>query len=252
MGREIKRVALDFDWPLGMPWKGYINPYTSQKCKACDGSGYNPVTKQISDDWYAFDDRSRMWCNSITQAEVDELIAKNRLYDFTHRFVPGKGWTKIEPAPVVTAEQVNKWSRGGMGHDSINKYICVEFRAKSMGVFGYCPICDGDGEIWFNDKIEELSENWYKSERYDPPSGDGWQVWETVSEGSPVTPVLPTKEALIDYLIQNGDAWDQKRGDCGWDPEAAKIFVEREWAPSLLIITTADVSKFQAPRDLGE
>ena len=27
MGREIKRVPLDFDWPLDKPWKGFVNPY---------------------------------------------------------------------------------------------------------------------------------------------------------------------------------------------------------------------------------
>lgn len=38
-----------------------------------------------------------------------------------------------------------------------------------------------------------------------------FQVWETVSEGTPVTPPFATKEELIDYLVANGDFWDQKR-----------------------------------------
>jgi hypothetical protein len=41
MSRELKRVALDFNWPAKMIWKGYLNPYHSQKCKLCDGGGYN-------------------------------------------------------------------------------------------------------------------------------------------------------------------------------------------------------------------
>jgi len=44
----------------------------------------------------------------------------------------------------------------------------------------------------------------------DPPSGEGWQVWEKVSEGSPVTPVFPTAEALAKYLSTVGDLWHQK------------------------------------------
>jgi hypothetical protein len=30
MGREIKRVALDFDWPLDEIWHGYLNPHYAE------------------------------------------------------------------------------------------------------------------------------------------------------------------------------------------------------------------------------
>ena len=129
MGREIKRVAIDFNYPLGVVWKGFINPYDSQKCSLCDGSGLNPETKQIEDDWYDFAGTGRKWCYNITQNEVDALIKSNRLYDFTHRFTSGKGWKKIKPQPTVTAEMVNEWSKRGMGHDSFNRMVCVEARA---------------------------------------------------------------------------------------------------------------------------
>ena len=33
----------------------------------------------------------------------------------------------------------------------------------------------------------------------DPPTGDGWQLWETTSEGSPSSPVFATAEALADW-----------------------------------------------------
>jgi hypothetical protein len=33
MGREIRRVPLDFAWPIDMVWKGFLSPYSSQKCK---------------------------------------------------------------------------------------------------------------------------------------------------------------------------------------------------------------------------
>lgn len=52
MGREIKRVALDFSAPLGETWEGYINPHGehSRPCPFCEGSGYNPAVKQLSED----------------------------------------------------------------------------------------------------------------------------------------------------------------------------------------------------------
>jgi len=34
---------------------------------------------------------------------------------------------------------------------------------------------------------------------------DGWQLWETVSEGSPVSPVLPNADALAGFLVGKPD-----------------------------------------------
>lgn len=62
-------------------------------------------------------------------------------------------------------------------------------------------------------------------------SAEWYQVYETVSEGTPTTPPFATKEELIDYLVEHGDFWDQERGEGGWLRENAKQFVEREWAP---------------------
>lgn len=37
----------------------------------------------------------------------------------------------------------------------------------------------------------------------EPPKGEGWQMWETVSEGSPISPVLETPELLAKWLAEN-------------------------------------------------
>lgn len=75
-----------------------------------------------------------------------------------------------------------------------------------------------------------------------------YQVWETVSEGTPVTPPFATKDELIDYLVTNGDFWDQKRREeqksgrivamqCDpWTRRQAEAFVNGPgWAPSLVV-----------------
>jgi hypothetical protein len=76
-----------------------------------------------------------------------------------------------------------------------------------------------------------------------------FQVWETVSEGTPVTPPFETKEALIDYLAIEGDFWDQRRGDGPWRRDAATRFVNAGWAPSLIVECSAEGNKILAPRD---
>ena len=71
---------------------------------------------------------------------------------------------------------------------------------------------------------EKLYENWYDTQRHDPPEGKGWQVWETVSEGSPVSPVLPTAEKLIGWMVSTGQT-----------EEAAEAFIETGYVPSMMI-----------------
>lgn len=57
-----------------------------------------------------------------------------------------------------------------------------------------------------------------------------WQVYETVSEGTPVTPAFATKEELIECLVADGDGWDRPVSR-----EAATKFVESGSAPSMVI-----------------
>jgi hypothetical protein len=72
------------------------------------------------------------------------------------------------------------------------------------------------------------------------PTGEGWQVWETVSEGAPITPVFATDEELIDWLVTEGthteDSTWQKRVQ--WDEpfrrSAAEEFVRHGSAPSFI------------------
>lgn len=46
-----------------------------------------------------------------------------------------------------------------------------------------------------------LYEKWFKST--EPPEGDGYQLWETTSEGSPQSPVFKTIDELCTYAAAN-------------------------------------------------
>lgn len=75
--------------------------------------------------------------------------------------------------------------------------------------FGYlikvavpCELCDATGLI--NDETCHLC--WrerYVNLELEPPKGNGWQMWETTSEDSPISPVFKTPEELAKWLVDN-------------------------------------------------
>lgn len=215
MGREVKRVETGFNYPLNKTWEGYLNPHYqfSKNCSFCDRSGYNPETKKISDTWYTYNEvewvyisdsrryNNLAWQYHITQDEVQALIDHDRLIDFTHTWSREDGWKKKDPPYIPTAEEVNAWAIQGIGHDSLNRGVCIEARAKRLGVYGLCEHCKGEGTIWRTPEDEVNAEKW---EPTDPPSGNWYQVWETTSEGSPISPAFETPEELARWLADNG------------------------------------------------
>ena len=84
----------------------------------------------------------------------------------------------------------------------------------------------------------------------DPPDRDSYrpkfteeptwyQVYETVSEGTPVTPPFPTVELLAEYLSQHGDfAYQEGYREISPKPtyEQALKFIKQGFAPSMIIM----------------
>jgi hypothetical protein len=204
MGRTLKRVPMDFDWPLSKVWEGYLNPDCGKECPVCGGHGQNAATHLIDEEWYAFDDPKWISLDAgckrqyndnahryhITQIEVDALLAGNRLRDLKD---------KLGRDPTV--EEVNNWAiHAPLGYDGLDRWICVEARAKALGVYGLCPTCNGEGRVWGSPEDKQKYEAW---EPQEPPTGPGFQLWETTSEGSPQSPVFATLEALAAWCEKN-------------------------------------------------
>ena len=95
-------------------------------------------------------------------------------------------------------------------------YLLPPIQCQSCeGIGGDCAPCEGDGTVY--PKVEppayslasalgrlyqglmagESMGDFYR-ERY------GWQMWETTSEGSPLSPVCDTSEDLAKWLTDNG------------------------------------------------
>lgn len=72
-------------------------------------------------------------------------------------------------------------------------------------------------------------------EFYRPDWPEGYAIWfqvyETVGEGTPITPPFATKAELVDWLCTNKDYWN--KGPL--TREQAEAFVKDEWTPSLVI-----------------
>ena len=248
--RTLKRVPLDFKWPLGRIWKGYINSHRGpRECPECHGAGLNNGTRQIAEDYYDHDGfgvrwsyvhgiapngdqatrppwkiigECRCWCHDITQDKVQALLGAGHLWDFTR--VPlneqqredvrkkiaagGNSWLPYNNGYVPTAAEVNAWSHTGFGHDCLAQKILVETRAKRLGVFGLCLHCKGEGRMKLPRKLKKKWQNWREHE---PPTGPGYQLWDTCSEGCPISPVFKTPEKLADWCVDNATIFGNHR-----------------------------------------
>jgi hypothetical protein len=68
----------------------------------------------------------------------------------------------------------------------------------------FCPHCEGEGVVWQTPEIKKLHDEY---EWIEPPTGDGYQLWETTSEGSPISPVFSTFEELCEWCADNASTF---------------------------------------------
>ena len=161
--RTLKRVPLEFSWPLHKVWEGYQNPHY-RKCPNCE-RGLSPAGEALS---------------TITQRlmwdkPVDEEMAKLTI-----------GLAGRSPCLL--------------GHDTCDEWAARDKIILAAGMpkeWGICKTCGGD---CIDPTIKTKYETW---EDYGPPKGAGWQLWETCSDGSPVSPVFATVEQLAGWCVGN-------------------------------------------------
>ena len=89
--------------------------------------------------------------------------------------------------------------------------------------------------------------NYYMPKPFKNPTW--FQMYENVSEGTPISPKFETKEELVDYLVTNGDFWDQETGKGGWERKNAEYFVNQGFAFSGIITGSGKNCKIIEPRD---
>lgn len=213
MGREVKRVPLNFDWPVNKTWEGYLNP-NYVECTACKGSGETMAMKRLGD-----------LVGLLMLSGSDSAEQKCHPYFHETPLYNSRGKTCGPDMAELTGALAGRQPRWPFGHDCVDRWSATRKIINAAGLpesWGRCPDCDGEGIP--RDKIE-IYESWQKSE---PPEGEGWQVWETVSEGSPISPVFATPEELAAHMAQTRWGADQGTSYETW----LKFIVGPGWAIS--------------------
>lgn len=217
MGREVKRVPLDFNWPVGKVWGGFLNPHY-EKCPTCDGSGTTTAYDRVNDlIWFIMisaDDTRRGKCHPWLQ--------QTPLYS-TQGLVVSQDIIQLTTALAGREPSF-------MGHDACDKWSAVKKFLKAADMpedWGRCTHCGGDG---IKPEIREAYESWVETP---VPVGDGYQLWETTSEGSPTTPVFATPEELARHCADRGVSsfGSQTESYQTW----LKFIKGPAWAPSMVM-----------------
>jgi len=258
MGRELRRVPLDFAWPLKKVWEGFLNPYF-KPCpeaakNACIG-GATPAGKWLDavarliallgreaientpEHIAHFAKVGRIYPHPYleewSQAPRTDLPAEihreigaiedrgercRRLEQYLRKHPPQLLPLTDELAALVQSlagEEKLSGSPGGMVDYALSKALKRAAGIDSDGPWGCCQTCGGEG---MDPAVKDIYEAWNPTP---PPAGEGWQLWETVSEGSPVSAVYRTRAEFVDYLVSEG-----------YSKKAAENFCKMGWAPS--------------------
>ncbi|MFB6392582.1 hypothetical protein [Polymorphospora lycopeni] len=221
MGREIKRVPIDFGAPLNEVWAGYrmSDDLRLPTCPDCNG-----YTR----------DATYQWVEGIAQLllMVGEDIADQQRGRPLHPYLSALTvYTNQRPAdPSATALSGGLAGRHprGWGHDAIDCYSATKAIIEAAGLdyetWAVCTGCEGRGNLGTPEQVAAY-DAWERSE---PPTGDGWQLWETVSEGSPISPVFATSDELASWM--SDPAREQH-----WVPgHVAAQFIADGWAPTFV------------------
>lgn len=197
MGREAKRVPIDFDWPQGKVWQGYLLPdeLDEQQCGDCGGRGSTPA---------------RQWVEQMAALCLllnTDLSAQAKGRPMHPYFNDTGSRADLRPSPDIAEFSIGLAGRGGAGewHDALDNWRATDKLVEAAGLdpktWGVCASCGGHGSIERYEGQRAEAEAWESTE---PPIGEGWQMWETTSEGSPMSPVFATAEELARWLADTG------------------------------------------------
>lgn len=143
--RELKRVPLDFDWPLHKLWNGYLNPHY-KSCQACDGCG-NALAME--------------YLNNIVHLLM--VAGSNSTQKRIHPWLAALPMAPSAPPSPDMAELTTGLAERApsvFGHDSCDRWSACQKIIAAAGLdpekWGICQTCNGDG-------LEQASKDLYEA-----------------------------------------------------------------------------------------
>jgi hypothetical protein len=205
---------MDFDHPIGKLWPGYVPP----TWRPCPKSGV---------DCFSGGTAAGAWLESIARliamvgdegavsTQAAGLRARGRTYP--HPYLTS--WdqaprNRVRGGLVPLTDDLRALVEGlsGTKHGNsllgFDAYRIAHKLAEVAGMpdrWDWCKVCNGTGT--HPDDIA-ASESW---EPTHPPTGDGYQLWETTSEGSPESPVFASLDELCSWCADNATTFANYR-----------------------------------------
>lgn len=243
MGREIKRVPLDFEWPRAKVWRGYLTPDSLKEAPCPAGPqcvhGVTPARAWVAEIAHLAlmldDDRHAQQRQRPLHPYFDSLPKPWATGENLFSVMRGHATPAPRPSPDIAEFGAGLAGRetSPLGHDAIDRWRATDKLIVAAGLdperWGICPECDGDGSVEAYPGQRADRETWEPTE---PPTGDGWQLWETVSDGSPISPVFADAEGLAQWLTTEDSCGGSTRP---MTIEQARGFVGVGWAPSFIV-----------------
>ena len=230
MGREIKRVPVDFDWPLSKVWEGFLTPERLQElpCPAKCSNGNTAAGEWLTKMVHLL----LMLPDEVPGRKSPDTDSARR--GTLHPWLQSMEWRPSVPPSEDIAELTGGLAgrppRGAFGHDAIDNWQACKAIVSAAGLnpdsWGLCPVCQGHARVEAYEGQRAEAEAW---ESTGPPAGDGWQLWETVSEGSPVSPVFADAEGLAQWLTSPAAKYSRLSS-----LDVARKFVADGWAPTFV------------------
>jgi len=207
MGRKIMRVPLDFTAQLNQPWAGNEPPnnLVGNTCPDCTGGltgagmwlawvciQLSVIAGDVGDQ-----QRGRAMHPWLEQASHGYQTMKSE--DRTVRPSPEIAELVANLADTTTARITDPFS-GSHKYDIYRSIVAAA--GLDPETWGSCTSCHGTAKIeqWAGQRA--AADAW---EPTPPPHGDGWQLWQTTSDG-PMSPVFHTADELARWMVANGEA----------------------------------------------
>lgn len=222
MGRELKRVPLDFSWPLNKVWDGYINhehrpcPEDGQSCFDGYTGGARWLERILRLLTTAAMESRGISSRKEMLARQEQEQKRSRIYPHPYlRNMPNAPYslrpgadildsssyeiTPITEDLVQLIERITGKSTQTHPHDD-EPWDLRDHLLQAAGVpstWGQCPVCNGD---CVDPAVKDKVDAW---QRTNPPTGSGFQLWGTTNEGSPLSPVFATLDELCAWCEPN-------------------------------------------------